>query len=214
MSAAHARAAPRELPPLEPPRPAVALAPDAALDRALVDACRGGDRAAFATLYRRHAPTTYRRLVRLVGGRADAEDLLQQVFLEAFRSLSRFRGDSAFSTWLYRITINVAASFLRRRGRRAGEEDEALEVVPTLDDSPATLAETRELAERAARQLARLKPKHRVAFVLRHVEGLSIEEIARLVGAKGPAVAQRIRKAERVLADGVARERRREEERA
>lgn len=186
------------------------------LDRALIGACLDGDRTAFDALYRRHAPTTFRRLVRLVGSRSDAEDLMQQVFLEVLGALPRFRGDAAFTTWLYRITVNVALGFLRRSHRRTTESwtSGELDVMTAPGGSPAELAERRELAVSAARHLARLKPKQRIAFVLRHVEGLSIEEIARVVAANGPAVAQRIRKAEKVLSDSIARERRREEDRS
>lgn len=176
-------------------------------DAALVAECLAGERRAFDRLYRRHAGSIHGRLTRLVGRTEDVEDLTQQVFLEAFRSLAKFRGDAAFGTWLHRIAVHVALGAIRRRRRKPlltiAPED--LEAVASAQPTPEVAAGAHELYEIALRHLDDLKPAHRVAFVLRHVECLSLEEIGQLVGANAPAVGQRVKKAERVLIDRIAR---------
>jgi RNA polymerase sigma-70 factor (ECF subfamily) len=190
-------------------------------DAELVKQCLAGERRAFDELYRRHAATVHRRLARLVGATPEVEDLVQQVFLETFRSLPRFRGDAAFATWLYRIAINVALGALRKQKRHPSVtiDPQDLDAIVSSALTPEARARERELYERTLRHVAALKPKHKIAFVLRHVEQLSLDEIAEMVGAKAPAVGQRVRKAERELAKRMAMEerraeRRREEQRA
>lgn len=196
-------------------------APEVDQDADLVGECLAGKRRAFDELYRRHAATVHRRLTRLVGAGPEVEDLVQQVFLETFRSLPRFRGEAAFKTWLHRIAINVALGALRNRKRHPNIsiDPQDLEAIVSAGLTPEARARERELYEQALHHLGKLAPKHKVAFVLRHVEQLSLDEIAEIVGAKAPAVAQRVRKAERELARRMAleerrAERRREEQRA
>jgi RNA polymerase sigma-70 factor (ECF subfamily) len=181
------------------------------VDAATVGRALGGDRRAFDELYRRHVDRVARLLARLVGAPPDREDLIQQVFLEAFRSLGAFRGDAAFSTWIYRIAINVAHDHLRRARRRPaaplGERALAELVAPATD--PEQAAHKRQELARALALLDKLKPKKRIAFVLRTVEGLSLDEIGALVGASAPAVGQRVKHAQRELAVMIAREDRR-----
>lgn len=188
----------------------IAPSPEGETDADLVRRCLDGERRAFDLLYRRHASATQRRLARLCGA-DEVEDLLQQVFLEAFRSLPRYRGEASFSTWLYRITVNIAMTALRRRSRRGVEAstDAEMSAIAAVDASPEERAGERELCERALAHLAALKPMHQVAFVLRHVEGLSLAEIGAITGANAPAVGQRVKKAERALAGRLERERRR-----
>src|SRR5262245_50015376 len=86
----------------------------------LVERCKAGDREALGELYRRYRPEVTRNLYRMLGpGRGDLEDVLQEVFIEVFRSISRFRGDAKLTTWLYRVCINVALQRLRKRKRLA-----------------------------------------------------------------------------------------------
>jgi RNA polymerase sigma-70 factor (ECF subfamily) len=179
-------------------------------DRALIERATRGDRHAFTELYRRHVDAVHRRLAHLVGPDPEREDLLQQVFLDVFRAISSFRGDSAFSTWLYRIIVNVAYEHLRRRGRRAcgplSAAELELQVAPGL--CPEAAARQRQQVTLALTLLGRLKPKKRIAFVLRVVEGLSLEEIAEIVGARAPAVGQRVKQAQRELVAMYEREER------
>ncbi|MCC7382282.1 MAG: RNA polymerase sigma factor [Deltaproteobacteria bacterium] len=179
-------------------------------DRPLIDRVLGGDRRAASDLFRRHADDVYRRLTRLVGPDPEREDLVQEVFVAAFRGLDRFRGDSSFSTWLYRVVVHVAYGHLRRRRRRPLDLDAAIERVP-LDPAltPEALAARQQQLARAMRFLDRLKPDKRIAFVLRTVEGMSLQEIAVVVEAKPAAVGQRVKHAQRELAAMIQRDERR-----
>jgi RNA polymerase sigma-70 factor (ECF subfamily) len=166
-----------------------------------------GDRRAFEELYREHVNGAHRLLTRLVGPVPERDDLIQQVFIEAYRSLPRFRGESAFGTWLHRIVVRTAYRHLRRQRPVAAAEliDEL--AAPTA--SPEHAARQHEQLQQALAYLAALKPKKRIAFVLRMVEGLSLEEIGELVGSNAPAVGQRVKHAQRELTAMVERDRRR-----
>ncbi|MCA9669204.1 MAG: RNA polymerase sigma factor [Myxococcales bacterium] len=170
-------------------------------DAELVTRARGGDRDAFDQLFRRHIDEVYRRMARLVGGDPEREDLVQEVFVHAYRGLARFRGDAAFSTWLYTIVVRVAYGHLRRRRRRPLLEGQLLEQLEPVSNaaSPEQRALEREQLLRLHQMLARIKPKKRIAFVMRVVEGLSLGEIADIVGATPAAVGQRIKHAQREL---------------
>jgi RNA polymerase sigma-70 factor (ECF subfamily) len=175
-------------------------------DAALVERFLAGDRAAYATLYHRHAERVFARLTRLVGPGPDREDLLQQVFLALYRALPGFRGDAALTTYLHRITVNVACDHLRRRGRRAvAYEPAALDEL--IDGSPTPEARARLRAElqQLLVLLERIKPAKRIAFVLVAVEGLSLAEVAALVEARPEAVKQRVLHARRELLAMLAR---------
>lgn len=189
-----------------------ALAPPSSEDEALplIDRALRGDRRAFDEIYRRYADLVHRRVSRLVGPDPEREDLVQQVFIDVFRGLSRFRRESAFSTWLYRIVVNVSYEHLRRRQRRPAEVV-ALELVERADEraTPEEAARRRQELLHGLALLERLDPKKRIAFVLRSVEGLSLEEIGVIVGAKAPAVGQRVKHAQRELAAMIEREEKR-----
>lgn len=173
----------------------------------LVARALDGDRRAFDDLYRLHVGSAHRLLTRLVGSTADRDDLIQLVFIEAFRSLPGFRGDAAFATWLHRIVVHVAYRHLRRE-KRARFDEVAVEL-PASAASPETSARRQQELDRALRYLSALKPDKRIAFVLRVVEGMSLEEIGQLVGANAPAVGQRVKHAQRELAAMAERDRRR-----
>jgi RNA polymerase sigma-70 factor (ECF subfamily) len=177
-------------------------------DAELIGRARSGDRRAFDELYRRHVDLVHRRVSRLVGPDSEREDLVQQVFLSAFRALPAFRGDATFSTWLYPIIVNTAYEHLRRRKRRPATSvlPEELHQVASPNGSPEALLREREQIQRVMRLLERVKPKKRVAFVLRVVEGLPIEEIATIVKASPAAVGQRIKHAHRELARMIEKE--------
>jgi RNA polymerase sigma-70 factor (ECF subfamily) len=165
-------------------------------DEELVSRARGGDRRAYDELYRRNVDVVWRRLTRLLGPDPEREDLTQQVFLDAFRGLDRFRGQARFRTFLCRVAVNKAIDHLERRRRRPlplAPED--FELVVETSASPELRAEQRQQMALVFGLLDRIKPKKRVAFVLRVIEGLSLEEVAELVQATVPAVAQRVRHA-------------------
>jgi RNA polymerase sigma-70 factor (ECF subfamily) len=164
-------------------------------DEELVQRALGGDRQAFDDLYRRHVDVVWRRLGRLIGPDPEREDLVQQIFFDVFRTLDRFRGEAAFRTFLHRVMLNTAFDHLKRRGRRSRVAPEAIELLIDPAAPPDQRAEERERLAATSALLDRIKPKKRIAFVLRVVEGLSLEEIGTLVGASPAAVAQRVRHA-------------------
>jgi RNA polymerase sigma-70 factor (ECF subfamily) len=180
----------------------------------LVSAAAAGDRRAFAALYQRHLHSVYARLTRVIGPTPERDDLVQQIFLDLYRALPRFRGEAAFSTFLHRIVLNVACDHLERRRRGRGRNEpldaRALETLIAPDASPEQRARQREELRRLFAHLEALSPKRRTAFVLVAVEGLPLEEAAGLLDAKPAAIKQRVLEARRELA--VALERDPEEE--
>ncbi len=159
-------------------------------DRDLVRRAQGGSEPAFEELIRRHQ----QRVFALVGGilrrREDVEDVAQQIFLKAFVSLKRFDQRSAFSTWLYKISVNECWDYLRKKKVRplVYESDLSEEQVSRLDgivsqdrppESPSTGAEVRELLER---MLEKLPEQDRQLLLLKEVEGFSVEELADILG--------------------------------
>jgi RNA polymerase sigma-70 factor (ECF subfamily) len=179
-------------------------ADEAAEDARLVAAAGAGDRGAFDRLYRRHLDAVYARLTQLIGPLPERDDLVQQIFLDVYRALGRFRGDASFSTFLHRIVLNVAYEHLdrRRRGRGRNEPLDArqLETLIAPGASPEQRARQREDLRRLFALLDELSPKRRAAFVLVAVECLPIDEAAALLNATPPAVKQRVCDARRELA--------------
>jgi RNA polymerase sigma-70 factor (ECF subfamily) len=188
-------------------RPSAAA--DAAEDARLVAAAAGGDRDAFADLYRRHLDSVYARLTRVIGPGPDRDDLVQQIFLDVYRALPRFRGDASFSTFLHRIVLNVAFEHLdrRRRGIARNQPLDAreLEALSAPGASPEQRARQREDLRRLFGLLDRLSPKRRAAFVLVAVECLPLEDAAALLDANPAAVKQRVLEARRELAIALER---------
>ena len=179
--------------------------PDA--DLALIRRARDGDRGAFDALYHRHVASVWRRVTLLIGPVPEREDLVQQIFLAVFRGLASFRADAAFSTFLYRVVINHCYGHFRRHRRHGATPLDAalVDELVAPGASPEAAAAQRQELEHVLRLLGRLKPKKRIALVLRTVEALPFEEIAELVGARVPAVAQRVKHAQRELAALVAK---------
>lgn len=152
-------------------------------DHELVRHARTGDADAFEELVRRHAGTIYRLLVRLLGDPTAAEDVAQETFIAAWRSLPRFRGEAKFSTWLFRIAMNKGNSFIGREARRCTLPlDEIVDQVPDLGAVPSELVEAAELEAELERLIAELPPPYRAAVVLRDIEGLANEEAAAVLG--------------------------------
>jgi RNA polymerase sigma-70 factor, ECF subfamily len=161
-------------------------------DLALVERCRRGDLGAFEELYGLHAGRLYSVAFRMVGNVADAEDLLQEIFLSAHRKLETFRGESALGTWLYRLAVNLCLDYLRSRTGRAIQMTDALD-----DESGLFDASSQGLAERTVtrmdleRALTQLPEGCRTAFILHDVEGLEHREIAEVMGiAEGTSKSQ------------------------
>lgn len=159
-------------------------------DAALVRSAAGGDGAAFASIYRRHAGRVHGVISRLVGGQGvRAEDLTQEAFVRAWQALPKFRFESAFSTWLHRLAVNTALMELRSRrgGPRFDDDEDALDDVGMADSAGQATALSLDL-ERA---VATLPPRARAVLVLHDVEGWKHEEIAAELGmAVGSSKAQ------------------------
>jgi RNA polymerase sigma-70 factor, ECF subfamily len=160
-------------------------------DRFLLDAARAGDLDAFAVLVRRHQPAVYRVALRMLGSEADAQDAAQETFVRAWRALPRFRGDSATSTWLYRIVTRRSLDVLAAR-----RPSESLEAAPApAGTDPAEAAEQHERLRAVARAVAALPPEQRAALVLREFEGLPYDQIAEVLDTTVPTVKGRIHRA-------------------
>jgi RNA polymerase sigma-70 factor (ECF subfamily) len=160
-----------------------------------------GDRDAFAEIYRAHVAAVYRRLTRILGPIPEREDLTQDVFVALHRALPKFRGESALSTWIQRIAINTALDHLRSRVRRpaAPVDIRILDKLSAPQASPEARAEHREQLAHVFACLAKIKPKKRIALLLRVVDGLSFEDIGQLVDASPDAVAKRVQHGQREL---------------
>ena len=157
-------------------------------DRVLVDAAGAGDLDAFVVLVRRHQGSVYRVALRLVGSAADAEDVAQETFVQAWRSLGGFRGESALSTWLYRIVTNRALDLVAKRRPTAQFEDSEGE----QDLDPATIVADNEQTARVMRAVGALPLEQRAALVLRDFEGLTYDQIGEVLGISLAAVKGRI----------------------
>jgi RNA polymerase sigma-70 factor, ECF subfamily len=173
-------------------------------DARLVEDARQGGREAFAELVRRHERRVYAIALRMAGNPADADDLAQEVFLTAWRSIGSFRGGSSFYTWLYRIAVNASLTFLKkRRGREKDRApyDDNLSVTgpgPGLP-SPEGEASRSELAARVNEALAALPAHFRAAFALVADQGLAHAEAARILGCSENTVSWRMHKARKLL---------------
>ena len=167
----------------------------------LVDAARGGDRSAFEALVRATSAETYTLAFRLTGNDEDARDVVQETYLRAYKGIGKFRGDSAFSTWLYRITANCAANQLgkRKRHRHDDLDDEAPVADSSPDRDPLARAEASNLRDRLAGALEELPPKLRAVVVLRDVYDLPHEAIAAELGISESAAKVRLHRARRAL---------------
>lgn len=151
-------------------------------DQALALRASRGDVEAFSRLVQEHSGLVYRVSLRIVGA-GGAQDASQEVWIRVWRNIKNFRGDSAFSTWLYRITVNTCLSARRKESRReareyVGEEMPFLPEPPGGDADPEAAALSSERREEIQAALVHVRAEHRAALVLRHMEGLPYAEIA------------------------------------
>lgn len=170
-------------------------------EAALVAAAKAGDRAAFESLVRATTPEIYTLAYRLTGDEEDARDVVQDAYFRAFRSIKRFRGDARFSTWMYRITANCAATYLAKRSK--GRHEELSDDEPVADHrpdfDPEAVAEAGALRDRLTAALADLPPRLRAVVVLRDVYDLPHEAIASELGITEAAAKVRLHRARRKL---------------
>jgi RNA polymerase sigma-70 factor (ECF subfamily) len=169
----------------------------------LVSAARVGDRSAFDEIVRRTFSDTYTLAYRLTGNEEDANDVVQEAYIRAWRAIGKFRGEAQFSTWMYRITANAAASATkrRRRLRTAALDDVPEPVDDRREGRPAEMAESSEAAVRLAAAVQDLPPTLRSVVVLKDVYGLSHEDIADELGISVAAAKVRLHRGRRRLRD-------------
>jgi RNA polymerase sigma-70 factor (ECF subfamily) len=169
----------------------------------VIEACKRGDQAAFEEMIRLTHASVYSLSLRIVGNPEDAAEVAQETYLKLLRVIKQFRGDSKFSTWLYRVTSNVAITFLRKRSRRRPEvsiESEDWEALPAPESmDPAATAERRALKDRLEAAIASLPEDYRAVVVMKDVYGLSFEEIARELRINEGAARVRLFRARRRL---------------
>jgi RNA polymerase sigma-70 factor (ECF subfamily) len=179
-------------------------------DAAAVAETLAGDEEAFAGLVERHSRNLFRLAYRMTGNEHDAEEVVQETFLRAYRRLDQFKAQASVGTWLYSIAINCARDLLQQQKKHQGhrelespERPSALEREAAGEPLPDRLALSAELSRQVALALRRLTSKERAALVLRHFEGLSIEEIGRTLGLRPSAtknsIFRAVRKLRRVL---------------
>jgi RNA polymerase sigma-70 factor, ECF subfamily len=180
------------------------------IDRLLVERAQRGDKRAFELLVEKYQRKLARLVSRLVRDPGEVEDVTQEAFIKAYRALPSFRGDSAFYTWLYRIGINTAKNYLVAMGRRAptstevdAEEAEGYDNGEQLRDinTPESLLLSREIGATVNAAIESLPEELRSAIQLRELEGMSYEEIAKLMDCPIGTVRSRIFRAREAIAE-------------
>ena len=180
-------------------------------DQVLVERAKSGDVKAFDFLVIKYQKRVIRLLSRIVRDSSEVEDIAQESFMKAYRAISKFRGDSAFYTWLYRIAVNTAKNYLFAKGRRPiamsdistknddGESFEILDVVSS-DDSPESTLSGLQIAQAVNNAVEKLPEELSRAVTLREMEGLSYEEIAEVMNCPIGTVRSRIFRAREAIA--------------
>ncbi|HMW63971.1 MAG TPA: RNA polymerase sigma factor RpoE, partial [Accumulibacter sp.] len=177
---------------------------------ALVERAQAGDGQAFEVLFAKYQRKVARLLSRYIRDQSEVEDVSQEAFIKAYRALPSFRGESAFYTWLYRISINTAKNYLVAQGRRAptstevdADDAESFDDAGQLRDinTPESLLQSRQIGETIDAAMAGLPEDLRSAIMLREIEGLSYEEIAEAMNCPIGTVRSRIFRAREVVAE-------------
>lgn len=177
-----------------------------ASERLLIEACRSGDREAFRRLYELHKDRVYSIALHFSGNESSARDIVQQVFLKLFTRIGEFRSESIFSTWLHRITVNACLDEHRKQrrfisiddqgGEEEGDENQFIESRVTIETDYSMI----ERSDMVRRAVGRLKPKLRIAILLKYFEDLSYREMAEALGCSEGTVASRLNRGHRELA--------------
>jgi RNA polymerase sigma-70 factor (ECF subfamily) len=176
-------------------------------DAATVALARDGDSEAFRVLVERHGRAVFRLAHRMTGSASDAEDVVQETFLKAYKQLGRFESRANFGTWLHRIAVNCSIDLIRSRPHReTGHDAQDLEHFGAASDAheagqhtPERLMFSTEVHERVTAAMGALSQMERAAFVLRHFEGQSIDEISRALGLKANATKHSVFRAVRKM---------------
>ncbi len=178
------------------------------IDQLLVERAQVGDKKAFELLVIKYQRKLMRLVSRLVRDPAEAEDVVQEAFIKAYRALPEFRGDSAFYTWLYRIGINTAKNYLVTQGRKAPTSTDAdVEEAESFDDgerlrdinTPESMLASKQIAETVNSAMNELSEELRIAITLREIDGLSYDEISVVMGCPVGTVRSRIFRAREAI---------------
>jgi RNA polymerase sigma-70 factor (ECF subfamily) len=160
-------------------------------DAAALARAKAGDKDGFRLLVERHSRSVFRLAYRLTGNEQDAEDVVQETFLRAYKQLRNFESRASFGTWLYRIAVNCSLDLVRSRKRRNelmtpedSEMDDPIVALPSHDPTPDRVAMSGEVRDRVAEAMTELSASERTAFVLRHFEGMCIEDVSRVLGCQ------------------------------
>ena len=170
------------------------------IDARVIRACQEGDREAFRLLFEAYKDRVFSIACYSLGDEAAADDVTQQIFVKLFTRIGQFRGDSEFTTWLYRLVINSCLDERRRQRRFLPVEEFAPMSKAIHRKSPETGYERREIAGSVREAISGLKPKMRLPILLKYIEGLSYEEIAAVLGCSKGTVASRLNRAHKALA--------------
>lgn len=189
-----------------------AKAQEVAIDRMLVDRFKSGDEAAFNEMVSRYWDRIYTMVNQLLRNSQDAEEVTQDAFIRAHRGLANFRGEAAFSTWLYQIATNLARNrywyWWRRKRDHSVSFDQPVssenettlaELIPAEVETPGDATVTQEFVNRIAAGMENLNAKHREILILRNVKNMSYEEIAEILGISVGTVKSRIARAREAL---------------
>ena len=175
-------------------------------DLAAVARVRAGDSDGFKTLVDRHGRSVFRLAYRMTGNEADAEDVVQETFMRAYRQLANYESRSSFSTWLYRIAANYSLDLIRSKRRTVEQQpavdeegSDAFEKVRSNDPSQERLLLSAEVKRRFEAALGELSVQERTAFEMRHFEGMSIEQIGAVLELGDSATKNSIFRAVRKL---------------
>ena len=154
-----------------------------------IERAQSGDSDAFRLLVEQHSRAVFRLAFRMTGNEQDAEDVVQETFLRAYRQLDKYEARASFSTWLYRIASNYSLDLIRmrkrhedKRERGSAEERDILQTLPVNAPGPDRIVYSGQVQERVNEALNELSAQERTAFVLRHFEGMSIDEIGEALG--------------------------------
>lgn len=173
-------------------------------EKKLIELSAGGDVEAFETLIQSHQKKVYNIALRMTGNPEDAQELAQEAIVRAFTSIGKFRGDSSFSTWLYRITINICTDFLRKRnkvtlismeqGAASNDNQQGLQIEEE-SPGPDGLAEKKQLKKLVRDAMDALSEEHRQVLILRDILNLSYKEIANTLKVNEGTIKSRINRA-------------------
>jgi RNA polymerase sigma-70 factor (ECF subfamily) len=182
-----------------------AVMPERIVDERVIEACQAGDREAFHLLFEEYKDRVFSIAVYSCGGNeATARDVSQQVFLKLMTGISHFRGESTFTTWLYRLVVNACADE-RRKSRRFLSFGEGSSVTRIEDKRPQEQHFAKsEMAYSVQEAIQELKPKLRLPILLKYVDDLSYEEIANVLGCSKGTVASRLNRGHKALARKLA----------